>query len=83
MSPSLSRNKSEFIPTTKQKFYRSKKFKMLTKQDDEILAEPLILEKTLSMMPDTMNDNPLDPSLDYTATLSRCVSQQSQKILSR
>ena len=44
MSPSLSRHKSEFIPTTKQKFYRSKKFKMLIREDDEVLAEPLMLE---------------------------------------
>ena len=78
MSPSLSRHKSEFIPTKKQKFYRSKKFMTLIKEDEEIIAEPLMLEKTLSMIPDTNFDNQNDPSHDYCPTiLSRQVSGQS------
>ena len=57
MSPQLSRHKSEFIPTTKLKVCKSQKLRTLLREDEEILAEPLMLEKTLSMIPDTNFDN--------------------------
>ena len=47
----------------------------LIKEDEEILAEPLMLEKTLSMIPDTNFDNQDDPSHDFCPTVfSRQVS---------
>ena len=65
MSPAFSRHKSEMIPTSKNRIvYRSKKFMLLTRQDEEILAEPLLLEKTLSLIPDSEHESRLDPSLE-------------------
>ena len=75
-SPSLSRHKSEFIPTKKSLSVNSRKFKLLMKEDEEILAEPLALERSLSMMPVSTNENHLDPSLEHQTSnsLSRQVS---------
>ena len=64
-SPSLSRHKSEFIPTKRSISVNSRKFKLLMKEDEEILAEPMALERSLSMMPVSTNENQADPSLEH------------------
>ena len=80
MSPAFSRHKSEMIPTSKNRIvYRSKKFMLLTRQDEEILAEPLLLEKTLSLIPDSEHESRLDPSLEQTNPLTRQVSKISSR----